>query len=179
MWLSWQVWGLKKCQKPVPISCGLVCPNPLFLIFPWVTTPFPSWKLTSVQHPVASWMVSAPQTFLQDSKERNKDLADIKYVSVPTHCQSSLTGILQNKKKMGKHLILLLYFWSLTRTLIRYTSQINSNKEKVCIPQTSLRVLLLIQKGLGIDTLWLSLVFVKKQLWITYSHWWWCWVSWV
>lgn len=100
---KFDAWGLKKGQEPVPISCGFVCPNPLFLIFPQVMILFPSWKLTSLQHPIAFWMVPAPKRFLQGSKERNKDLAGRKCVSVLTHCQSSPTGMLQNMKEMGKH----------------------------------------------------------------------------
>lgn len=138
------------------------------------TTTFPRWGLTCMQHPVVSWAVPAPQTLLKRAEEGNKDLTSSKYVSVPTQRHSSLTGMLQNQKDMDKLLILLSYFCSWTKTLIRYTSQMNSKKHRQSLYSTNiLKKFAIISRGLGLD----SLGFVRQQLWITYSHWWWWWAA--
>ena len=143
------------CQELVPISCIFVCLQPLSQADNWPLVP-------------------APQALLQGAGEGDKDLTSSRCVRVPTHCHSSLTGMLKNHKEMGKHLFLLSCFCSWTRTLIRYTSK----KHRQSLYSTNiLKSFAIILRGLGLDTRWLSLGFDRQQLWIFYSHWWWWWDS--
>lgn len=122
----------------------------LMLFFFFVHNHFPKLRVNLYAAPCCFMGGSCSTNISTGAEEGNKDLTSSKCPSVPTHCHSSLTGMLQNQKDMDKHLILLSCFCSWTKTLIRYTSQMNSKKHKVSIPQTSLRVLLLFQGELGL-----------------------------
>lgn len=140
------------------------------MYFTLSTTTFPSWGLACMQQSVVSWVVPAPQALLQGAEEENKYLYSSKCVIVPTHCCSILTGMLQNRKEIDWHLTLLSCFCLWTKPDIAHRWILST--DRVSIPQISIRVLLLFQENLRLDSLWLSLGFVRQQLRISYSHWW-------
>lgn len=140
------------------------------------TTTFPIWGPACMQQSLVSWVVPAPQALLQGAEEENEYLNSSKYVSVPVQRYSILTGMLQNQKEMDWHLTLVSCSCLWTKPDVVHRWALRST-DRVAVPQISVRVLLLFHEDLGLDSLWLSLAFVRQQLRITYSHWWWWWGS--